>query len=1188
MSEPVPTDADQPETDSDTGGGRETPVAINAVTLDRAPGFETAGFSLDGFSPGVNVVYGANAAGKSTLAEAIRWSLWPDEAPSSATVRTELTYDGESRWIELYGGVSEHFRDGEPADAIPVPSLDGGRRYALSLHDMLQEETDDGEFASVIQRESTGGFNIDAVRNEFGLTDGASPATRGISATKEAAAAIDQVEKLRRDAPDLEAERARLSQLEDDLAAATDASERVDLLETAIEYRKAQDAYDQRVDEVTAFPDELASFDGDELDRLDDLDEQIAQQKRVEQEAAVKYREAADKLAGTELPEDGVTDEVLQTLREYRDELDDAEDNRDRLQREVADAEAKRSEIREKIPLDLDGETLREIDTADLAELRSFVSKVAEVNGKGQVEAAIDEWLAGGSKESADRETLESGRNALENWLAAPPEQATDEPSSRGRGPVAAAITAGLLTAVSGVVIALTVDPAGGLLTVLGLALAGYAALSARSDDTGTDTTARATHAETFRQTGLSEPDSWKPDAVRDRVADLRGRLRVIEVEEQEAQKRDELSAQFDIDDIRDELETARERLRDRFDTEIDDDIELAVTVERVERWQAADETVAGKQAALQEASDQVKTYREQFCATIKPYTTDAYSYAVETSADATAAVESLEQRQRDYENATQRLAEVDGSVAAAHEELDRFRAERESLFTERGLEPGDRERLAALCEQYTEYETAVEAKGTAETTLENRRSDLRGHDAYEEEIEERDRDDLEDELDEKREIANRYDELLKDKTTLEKEIEDAKASTEIADAVQERGEALQGLEEALEADVADAVTDTILEFVEAETVTSNQEPVFQRADDLLRRITDGQFELRLDDGTFRAYDTGEQRRVDLNDLSSGTRVQVLLAVRVAFVEHREQETAPPLLLDETLAPFDDQRAETVLDTVIDLARAGRQVFYFTARHDERARWKTRLEASDVEYSLQQLTASDGHDPVTEPPAVETAGSINVPAPDGDDHLTYGKRLDVPTFDPRQGAASAPLWYVTEDSEVLYRLRSAGIERWGHLRSLLEIGAVDGLLSESAREQVRRHGAALESFVEAYTVGRGEAVDRNVLEASGAVSNTFIDTVSELADNADGDPEEILDALPDVSHFRQNNIEELREYFQQENYLDPRPTRPDEQIRSTVVDTYCQHGLEPTTAATAADRLLNRISANPGSSQKTD
>jgi len=91
MSEPVSTDRDQSDTDGDTADERETPVAINAVTLERAPGFETTGFTLEDFSPGVNVVYGANAAGKTTLSEAIRWSLWPDEAPSSATVRTELT-----------------------------------------------------------------------------------------------------------------------------------------------------------------------------------------------------------------------------------------------------------------------------------------------------------------------------------------------------------------------------------------------------------------------------------------------------------------------------------------------------------------------------------------------------------------------------------------------------------------------------------------------------------------------------------------------------------------------------------------------------------------------------------------------------------------------------------------------------------------------------------------------------------------------------------------------------------------------------------------------------------------------------------------------------------------------------------------------------------------------------------------
>jgi len=133
--------------------------------------------------------------------------------------------------------------------------------------------------------------------------------------------------------------------------------DRVDLLETAIEYTKAQNDYDQQVAELESFPDELAVFDGNELDQLDDLDDQIEQQKRKELEAASKHRAAAEKLADTELPEDGVDDEVLQAIREYQDQLADAETDRDRLEREVADAKAEHDEVRDKLPLDLDNET---------------------------------------------------------------------------------------------------------------------------------------------------------------------------------------------------------------------------------------------------------------------------------------------------------------------------------------------------------------------------------------------------------------------------------------------------------------------------------------------------------------------------------------------------------------------------------------------------------------------------------------------------------------------------------------------------------------------------------------------------------------------------------------------------------------------------------------------------------------
>lgn len=140
-----------------------------------------------------------------------------------------------------------------------------------------------------------------------------------------------------------------------------------------------------------------------------------------------------------------------------------------------------------------------------------------------------------------------------------------------------------------------------------------------------------------------------------------------------------------------------------------------------------------------------------------------------------------------------------------------------------------------------------------------------------------------------------------------------------------------------------------------------------------------------------------------------------------------------------------------------------------------------------------------------------------------------------------------------------------------------------------SREQVRRHGAALEVFVETYTVGHGKAINRDVLETSGAVSDRFIDKASKLADRVDGDPTAVLDGLSnEINYFREDKVDDLRDYLREEGFLDPRPTRPDEQIRLAVVDTYCQHGLEPTTAATAADELLFRISASSKPSELDD
>ena len=99
----------------------------------------------------------------------------------------------------------------------------------------------------------------------------------------------------------------------------------------------------------------------------------------------------------------------------------------------------------------------------------------------------------------------------------------------------------------------------------------------------------------------------------------------------------------------------------------------------------------------------------------------------------------------------------------------------------------------------------------------------------------------------------------------------------------------------------------------------------------------------------FTAVDQVERRGRSLDQLSSGTRVQLLLAVRIAFVEQQEQGVKLPLLLDEVLGNSDDERARAIMEAVVELSREGRQIFYFTAQMDEVARWRA-LFAEDARY----------------------------------------------------------------------------------------------------------------------------------------------------------------------------------------------------------------------------------------------
>jgi hypothetical protein len=289
------------------------------------------------------------------------------------------------------------------------------------------------------------------------------------------------------------------------------------------------------------------------------------------------------------------------------------------------------------------------------------------------------------------------------------------------------------------------------------------------------------------------------------------------------------------------------------------------------------------------------------------------------------------------------------------------------------------------------------------------------------------------------------------------------------------------------------------------------------------------------------------------------------------------------LILDETLANTDDLRADVIIESLIELAKNGRQIFYFTAQGDEVAKWQSALEeTADVEWTTIDLAEVRDLDRAVQTPDLDRIENFTPNPPDPTDHTheSYGEALDIDSFNPYNGVGSAHLWYLVEDVEVLHNLLELGIERWGQLQNLLERGREEFIPTDAETlERIRQNGAGLEAFVQAWKIGRGDPVDRSVLEASGAVSDTFIDRVADLADDLGGDAERLVEALytKEVDRFRQNKAEELEEYLREHGYLVTRDPLTHSEIQIRVTERLVSQNVPRDQAVERVNDLLTRV-----------
>ncbi len=170
----------------------------------------------------------------------------------------------------------------------------------------------------------------------------------------------------------------------------------------------------------------------------------------------------------------------------------------------------------------------------------------------------------------------------------------------------------------------------------------------------------------------------------------------------------------------------------------------------------------------------------------------------------------------------------------------------------------------------------------------------------------------------------------------------------------------MASLEADLEARVQDYVALTTveksLEFASNQLLDQAFDQLRTRASDYFARMTLGNYsglEIKLDGQEVQVTCLHQDGPRTVDELSEGTRDQLYLAIRLAYLSTDPSIVEPlPLVLDDILVHFDDQRARATLEVLRELG-AQMQILFFTHHAHLKEMWLELFEAeSVVELSL--------------------------------------------------------------------------------------------------------------------------------------------------------------------------------------------------------------------------------------------
>jgi|GEM_PF-297631 len=167
----------------------------------------------------------------------------------------------------------------------------------------------------------------------------------------------------------------------------------------------------------------------------------------------------------------------------------------------------------------------------------------------------------------------------------------------------------------------------------------------------------------------------------------------------------------------------------------------------------------------------------------------------------------------------------------------------------------------------------------------------------------------------------------------LKQDFQNAKTDRSAAHLRFEREQILEQIKQASEKWFTSELSTVGLSQLRSEYERTCQPETLTIASEYLRQLTNGKYRniwTPLGE-QFPKIDDQQGHTLTVNELSSGTREQLFLAIRLAMVERfRNRGVELPMILDDVLVNFDQERTIAAIETLNAIAEKGQQILFFT------------------------------------------------------------------------------------------------------------------------------------------------------------------------------------------------------------------------------------------------------------------